>query len=166
MAPPPRRPYRPESSRRTPWAIGFSWPGVGNTWIVQTIQEIKYAGSKDQSVKEFRFVEANWQPAKQVADIEDLMAHKVDALIIVPISVRSGQSAGRRGSQGRHPGDCLRPRRAFQRHRVRLRRRRGFGKTGRRIPEGQAAWQGHVWAFRGVRRGGRGVLRYNGFKKR
>ena len=38
------------------------------------------------NIKEFRFVEANWQPAKQVADIEDLMAHKVDALIIVPIS--------------------------------------------------------------------------------
>ena len=30
-----------------PWTIGFSWPGVGNTWIVQTIQEIKYAGSHD-----------------------------------------------------------------------------------------------------------------------
>jgi len=70
-----------------PWVIGMSWPGVGNTWIVQTIQEIKYAGSHDLNIKEFRFVEANWQPAKQVADIEDLMAHKVDALIIAPIAV-------------------------------------------------------------------------------
>ncbi len=66
--------------KAAPWVIGMSWPGVGNTWIVQTIQEIKFAGSHDPNVKEFRFAEANWQPAKQVADIEDLMAHKVDAL--------------------------------------------------------------------------------------
>src|ERR1700722_19325262 len=70
-----------------PWTIGMSWPGVGNTWIVQTIQEIKYAGTQNPGVKEFRFAEANWQPAKQVSDIEDLMAHKVDALIIVPMAV-------------------------------------------------------------------------------
>ena len=65
----------------------MSWPGVGNTWIVQNHPGIKYAGAHNPNIKEFRFVEANWQPAKQVADIEDLMAHKVDALIIVPIAV-------------------------------------------------------------------------------
>ena len=70
-----------------PWVIGMSWPGVGNTRIVQTIQEIKSAGAHDPNIKEFRFVEANWQPAKQVADIEDLMAHEVDALIVAPIAV-------------------------------------------------------------------------------
>src|ERR1700733_15288645 len=75
-----------------PWTIGMAWPGVGNTWIVQTIQEIKYAGAQNSNVKEFRFVEANWQPAKQVADIEDLLAHKVAALMIVPIFPLGGEA--------------------------------------------------------------------------
>src|ERR1700710_1414029 len=52
--------------KNAPWTIGMSCPGVGNTWIVQTIQEIKYTGANNPNIKEFRFVEANWQPAKQV----------------------------------------------------------------------------------------------------
>ena len=56
-----------------PWRIGVSFGGVGNTWIVQMIQEMKYTASQNKNVGEFIFVEANWQAAKQVADVEDLL---------------------------------------------------------------------------------------------
>ena len=43
-----------------PWRIGVSFGGVGNTWIVQMIQEMKHAAAQDKSIGEFIFVEANW----------------------------------------------------------------------------------------------------------
>jgi len=73
-----------------PWRIGVSFGGVGNTWIVQMIQEMKYTASQNKNVGEFIFVEANWQAAKQVADVEDLLTKKVDAIIIGPISAAIG----------------------------------------------------------------------------
>ena len=69
-----------------PWVIGVSWPGMGNTWIVQAIQNMKYTVGQDPDIATYRFLESGWQPAKQVSDIEDLMADKVNALIIFPIS--------------------------------------------------------------------------------
>lgn len=69
-----------------PWTLGFSWPGTGNTWIVQTIQEIKYTAGQNKNIADFRFVYANWKPAKQAADIEDLLANKIDTLIVQPIA--------------------------------------------------------------------------------
>ena len=73
-----------------PWRIGVSFGGVGNTWIVQMIQEMKFAAAQRKEITEFNFVEANWQAAKQVADIEDLLTKKVDAIIIGPISAAIG----------------------------------------------------------------------------
>ncbi|MBC7727106.1 MAG: substrate-binding domain-containing protein, partial [Microbacteriaceae bacterium] len=73
-----------------PWRIGVSFGGVGNTWIVQMIQEMKFAAAQRKEITEFIFVEANWQAAKQVADVEDLLTKKVDAIIIGPISAAIG----------------------------------------------------------------------------
>ncbi len=73
-----------------PWRIGVSFGGVGNTWIVQMIQEMKYAAAQRKEITEFIFVEANWQPAKQVADVEDLLTKKVDAIIIGPTQSPTG----------------------------------------------------------------------------
>ena len=81
----------------------MSFGGVGNTWIVQMIQEMKFADAQRKETTEFIFAEANWQAAKQVADAEDLLTKKVNAIIIDPISAVIG-AAGRQGHQGRHPG--------------------------------------------------------------
>ena len=70
-----------------PWTIGMSFPGAGNTWIIQMVQEIKYEAARTEGIKDFIFTEANWQPTKQVADMEDLIARKVDAIIIAPIAM-------------------------------------------------------------------------------
>lgn len=69
-----------------PWVVGVSWPGLGNTWLVQAIQNIKYTVGQNPNITSLHFLDAGWQPAKQVSDIEDLMADKVDVLIIFPIS--------------------------------------------------------------------------------
>ena len=42
-----------------PWRIGVSFGGVGNTWIVQMIQEMKFAAAQRKEITEFIFVEAN-----------------------------------------------------------------------------------------------------------
>jgi ribose transport system substrate-binding protein len=148
-----------------PWVLGFSWPGVGNTWIVQTIQEIKYAASHDPNVKELRFVEANWQPTKQVADIEDLMAHKIDALLILPITpdlVKTEVAAANAkgipvivySPQGTTiPGATV----SFY----------GggefFGRVGGEFLKERLHGKGTVWAFRGVAGSSDDSTRYNGF---
>jgi ribose transport system substrate-binding protein len=148
-----------------PWTIGMSWPGVGNTWIVQTIQEIKYAGAQNPSVKEFRFVEANWQPAKQVADIEDLLAHKVDALIIVPISPEVVKAQVDAAVKAGIPVIVYGPSAAFPDATVTVfGGGEAFGKSGGEWLKDKLHGKGIVWAFRGIPASGEDVLRYNGFR--
>ena len=54
------------------------------------IQEVKFADAQRKETTEFIFAEANWQAAKQVADAEDLLTKKVNAIIIDPISAVIG----------------------------------------------------------------------------
>jgi ribose transport system substrate-binding protein len=149
-----------------PWTIGMSWPGVGNTWIVQTIQEIKYAGSHDPNIKELRFVEANWQPAKQVADIEDLMAHKVDALIIVPMAVELVKAQVDAAAAAGIPVIVISPGGAFANATTSVYGGgEPFGKAGGEFLKEKLHGKGVVWAFRGVAGVGEETARYNGFKE-
>lgn len=149
-----------------PWVIGFSWPGVGNTWIVQTIQEIKFAGSNDPNVKELRFVEANWQPAKQVADIEDLMAHKVDALIVAPIAVDLVKAQVDAAAAKGIPVIVFSPGGTFTNATVSVYGGgEAFGKTGGEFLKDRLHGKGTIWAFRGVAGVGEEIARYNGLKK-
>lgn len=149
-----------------PWVIGVSWPGVGNTWIVQTIQEIKFAGSQNPNVKELRFVEANWQPAKQVADIEDLMAHKVDALIVVPIAVDLVKAQVDAVAATGIPVIVFSPGGTFSNATVSVYGGgQAFGKTGGEFLKEKLQGKGTIWAFRGVAGVGEEVARYNGLQE-
>lgn len=152
--------------KNPPWVIGMSWPGVGNTWIVQTIQEIKYAGSHDPNIKEFRFVEANWQPAKQVADIEDLMAHKVDALIIAPIAVDLVKAQVDAAAAAGIPVIVFSPGGTFSNATVSVYGGgEAFGKAGGDFLKEKLHGKGTIWAFRGVAGVGEEIARYNGLKE-
>ena len=152
--------------KNAPWVIGMSWPGVGNTWIVQTIQEIKYAGSHDPNIKEFRFVEANWQPAKQVADIEDLMAHKVDALIIAPIAVDLVKAQVDAAAAAGIPVIVFSPGGTFSNATVSVYGGgEAFGKAGGDFLKEKLHGKGTIWAFRGVAGVGEEIARYNGLKE-
>jgi ribose transport system substrate-binding protein len=93
---------RPGDTRKTapnafkknaPWKIGMSHFGVNaNTWTVQMAHEAESAAAKDSRVTKFILLDANINQAKQVADIEDLIAQKVDAIIVTPLTTTSADA--------------------------------------------------------------------------
>lgn len=147
-----------------PWVIGVSWLGLGNTWIVQAIQETKYAAAGNPNIKEFRFLNASWQPTKQVSDIEDLIADKVDLLIINPISpglvaaqVKEATAAGipvvMLASDGvKATGATVTIYAGGE----------AFGRTGGEFLRKELNDKGVIWAFRGIPGSTEGAERYQG----
>ncbi|MDR5837050.1 ABC transporter substrate-binding protein [Caballeronia sp. LZ034LL] len=72
--------------KAAPWKIGFSIWGFGNTWMTQMVHETDAEAAKHKEIAKLVFADANSKPAKQIADIEDMIAQKVDAIIIAPVS--------------------------------------------------------------------------------
>lgn len=149
-----------------PWRIGVSFGGVGNTWIVQMIQEMKYEASLHKQVAEFIFVEANWQAAKQVADVEDLLTKKVDAIIIGPISGAIGTPLIEKAAKQGIPVVVFGAFGKATQSTVEI----GaggelFGKQGGDFLRKELKGKGNVWAFRGIAGVDEETLRYNGFRK-
>ena len=82
-----------EFKKNTPWKIGMSHFGVNaNTWTVQMAHESNAAAQLDKRVAKFVLLDANINQAKQVADIEDLIAQKVDVLIVTPLTPTSADA--------------------------------------------------------------------------
>jgi ribose transport system substrate-binding protein len=75
-----------EYKKPGPWRIGFSIWGFGNTWMTQMVHETDAEAAKHKDISKVIFADANSKPAKQIADIEDMIAQKVDAIIIAPVS--------------------------------------------------------------------------------
>lgn len=75
-----------ELAKDPPWTIGVSNYSLANTWRVQVFAELQYAADQDPRIKELIITNADGNLAKQIADIEDLMARKVDAMLITPLS--------------------------------------------------------------------------------
>jgi ribose transport system substrate-binding protein len=152
--------------KASPWRIGVSFGGVGNTWIVQMIQEMKVAAAQDKRIAEFIFVEANWQAAKQVADVEDLLTKKVDAIIIGPISAAIGAPLAEKATKAGIPVVVFG---AFGKAMVSdVEVGAGgevFGKQGGDFLKKELKGKGNVWAFRGIAGVDEETLRYEGFRK-
>ena len=72
--------------KNPPWRIAISLPGVGNTWIVQMLEETKYEAGRHKEIEELLVVDAEWKPEKQVADLEDLLTKNVDAVMVAPVT--------------------------------------------------------------------------------
>jgi len=64
-------------------------PGVGNSWLVQMLEETKYEVGRHKEISDFIVVDAQWNPAKQVADLEDLLTKTPDAVIVYPVTPSS-----------------------------------------------------------------------------
>lgn len=76
-----------------PWKIGMSHFGVNaNTWTVQMAHDAEAAAPRDKRIGQFILLDANISQAKQVADIEDLIAQKVDAIIVTPLTPTSADA--------------------------------------------------------------------------
>ncbi len=155
-----------EFKKAPPWRIGVSFGGVGNTWIVQMIQEMRYAASQNKNIGEFIFVEANWQAAKQVADVEDLLTKKVDAIIIGPISAAIGAPLADKAAKSGIPVVVFGAFGKAMQSSVEI----GaggevFGKQGGEYLKKELQGKGSVWAFRGIAGVDEETLRYEGFRK-
>jgi ribose transport system substrate-binding protein len=73
-----------------PWTIAMSHFGVNaNTWTVQTAHEAQGIADSDDRIENFIMLDANFDQAKQVADIEDLIAQNPDVLIVMPVTPTS-----------------------------------------------------------------------------
>src|ERR1700692_3732472 len=76
-----------------PWKIGMSHFGVNaNTWTVQMAHDAEAAAKLDKRAGQFILLDANLSQAKQVADIEDLIAQKVDAIVVTPVTPTSADA--------------------------------------------------------------------------
>jgi ribose transport system substrate-binding protein len=77
-----------------PWTIGMSHFGVNaNTWTIQVAHEAQAAAARESCIAKFILLDANFDQKKQVADIEDLIAQKVDAIIVQPVTSTSADAA-------------------------------------------------------------------------
>jgi ribose transport system substrate-binding protein len=149
-----------------PWKIGMSFVGVGNTWIVQMIEETKLEAAGNPNIGRFIFTEANWQPAKQVADLEDLIAQKVDALIVAPLApalvkdqVAKARAAGIPVINFGTGGDILTSTVEI------MGGGEKFGQVGGKFLAEKLGGKGTIWAFRGIAGVAEEEQRYNGFRK-
>jgi ribose transport system substrate-binding protein len=152
--------------KAAPWRIGVSFGGVGNTWIVQMIQEMKYEASLHKEIGEFIFTEADWKPAKQVADVEDLLTRKIDLLILGPISAAVGAPLVEKAVKQGIPVVVFGAFGKAMQSTVEV----GaggevFGKQGGDFLRKELKGKGSVWAFRGVAGVDEESLRYQGFRK-
>jgi len=76
-----------------PWKIAMSHFGVNaNTWTVQTAHEAQGVADGDDRITDFIMLDANFDQAKQVADIEDLIAQDPDVLIVMPVTGTSADA--------------------------------------------------------------------------
>ena len=76
-----------------PWTIGMSHFGVNaNTWTVQVSHEAEGAAAGDDRISKLIMLDAGFDQAKQVSDIEDLIAQKVDVLIVMPVTETSADA--------------------------------------------------------------------------
>lgn len=77
-----------------PWVVGMSHFGVNaNTWTVQVAHESAAAAAKNPCIEKFILLDAGFDQKKQVADIEDLIAQKVDAIIVQPVTSTSADAS-------------------------------------------------------------------------
>lgn len=69
-----------------PYTVGFANVWVGNTWGVQSVGEFEAEALRHPEIKAFYITDAQNNAAKQIADVEDLLAKGIDLLIIQAVS--------------------------------------------------------------------------------
>jgi ribose transport system substrate-binding protein len=68
-----------------PYTIGFSNASISNIWAVGYLHALEHAAEANKSlIKKVIITDANDNPGKQVADIQDLIQRGVDILIVRP----------------------------------------------------------------------------------
>lgn len=68
-----------------PYKVGLSAGYLSNSWILFASQYVKYEASLHSEINDLVITDANWNPAKQVADMEDLISKDIDVLLYWPV---------------------------------------------------------------------------------
>ncbi len=76
-----------------PYTVGVSAGYLSNSWVVFCLQHIKYEASLHKDIQDILVTNANFNPTKQVADIEDLIAKNVSLILYWPVDEKAIQPA-------------------------------------------------------------------------
>ncbi len=76
-----------------PYVIGVSAGYLSNSWVVFALQHIRYEASLHKEITNVVVTDAAFNPSKQVADIEDLIAKNVSAILYWPVDEKAIQPA-------------------------------------------------------------------------
>ena len=79
--------------KEPPYTIGLSAGYLTNSWVVFAQQHILYEAAQHDAIEEVIVTDANFNPAKQVADIEDLISKGVDLILYWPVDEQAIQGA-------------------------------------------------------------------------
>ena len=76
-----------------PYVVGVSAGYLSNSWVVFALQHIRYEASLHKEISNVIVTDAAFNPSKQVADIEDLIAKNVSLIIYWPVDEKAIQPA-------------------------------------------------------------------------
>jgi ribose transport system substrate-binding protein len=150
-----------------PWVIGMSHFGVNaNTWTVQVAHETEAAAKKDSRVSKVIILDAGFDQKKQVADIEDLIAQKVDALIIQPVTSTSADASIEKAVAAGIPVILHTGRIESDKYTTEIQGgAEHFGKVMGEFLVKELGGKGNIWVLRGLAGHPEDTNRYNGFKQ-
>lgn len=80
-------------NKPAPWVLGVAAGDLESSYIVYMLQEIKYAVSKDSRYSKVIVLNANFNAATQVSQIESLISQKVSAIIFWPADINTVKPA-------------------------------------------------------------------------
>lgn len=77
-------------AKKPPYVIGFSNASISNPWRVALLHSIEAEVARHRAdIKKFIITDANDNPTKQIADIQDLIQRKVDLLLVSPATAEA-----------------------------------------------------------------------------
>ena len=147
-----------------PWTIAMSHFGVNaNTWTVQTAHEAQGVADGDPRIGNFIMLDANFDQAKQVADIEDLIAQNPDVLIVMPVTPTSADAGIQKAIDAGIPVVVHTGRTENQNFTVDIQGgAENFGRVMGDFLVEQLGGKGTIWVLRGLPSHPEDINRYNG----
>lgn len=89
-----------EFKKDGPYVVGFSNASISNPWRVAMLHGIEAAAERNASkLERFIITDANDDPSKQAADVQDLIAQGVDILLISPATAEAMDPVVRRAKR-------------------------------------------------------------------
>jgi ribose transport system substrate-binding protein len=150
-----------------PWKIAMSHYGVNaNTWTVQTAHEAQGVVDSDDRIADFIMLDANFDQAKQVADIEDLIAQNPDVLIVMPVTGTSADAGIEAAIAAGIPVVVHTGRTETQAFTVDIQGgAENFGRVMGDFLVGELDGKGNIWVLRGLPSHPEDINRYAGLEQ-